>query len=385
MLSNHTLSELLPAMSPSEYDQLKASIRTSGYNTLFPVITYEGQILDGRHRYQACIDLGIEPAMSDYAGSDPLAFIISHNLQRRHLTAGQKAIVGMKIKELFAERANERMVAGKALDDPSEDFPQGRALDQAGAVVGVSGRYIHEAENLMVTAPELFDQVKAGQISLNEAAVAAKSAAKQAKREELANRPATPTEARLIHGDFRTADIAPESVDCIITDPPYPREFIDLWADLSAFGERVLKPGGFLVAYSGELNLPDVIERLGHHMTYYWTFCLYHDGQTQLVHPRNVICRWKPVLVYQKPPFKKLDHVVQDYVISRQPEKDGHEWQQSESGVAELIERFTEPGQVVCDPFMGAGTFPKVATSLGRTAIGVEVDETTYKIAASRQ
>ena len=49
------------------------------------------------------------------------------------------------------------------------------------------------------------------------------------------------------------------TVDCIITDPPYPKEFLYCWEDLSEIAARVLKPSGFCVAYSGKLHLPEVI------------------------------------------------------------------------------------------------------------------------------
>lgn len=193
-----------------------------------------------------------------------------------------------------------------------------------------------------------------------------------------------PKNVEIKHQDFRQSDLLENSVDCIITDPPYPVEFIDLWNDLGIFANKVLKPSGFLVAYSGEINLPQVINNLNKHLTYYWTFCLYHEGKTQLIMPRNVICRWKPILIYQKPPFKKIETVIQDYIISKQPEKEEHEWQQSESGVKDLIEKFTKPGDIVVDPFSGAGTFAKVAHEMKRKAIGYEIDDLTYKSSVKR-
>ena len=186
-------------------------------------------------------------------------------------------------------------------------------------------------------------------------------------------------------GDFRTAKIEPESIDFIISDLPYPHEYIDLFEDLGNKAMEWLKPSKFIAFYSGELNLQEVYQRLAKTgLKYYWTFCLYHEGQTQLVMPRNLICRWKPVLIYQKPPFKKLETVFQDYIISKQPEKDGHEWQQSESGATALIEAFSQENDTILDPTCGAGTFIKIADQLNRSAIGYELDETTYKIARSR-
>ena len=65
-------------------------------------------------------------------------------------------------------------------------------------------------------------------------------------------------------GNFTTAlNFIPDgTVDAFITDPPYPFEFIDCWYELGIFAEKKLKPGGWLVAYSGQKYLPDVLSRL---------------------------------------------------------------------------------------------------------------------------
>ncbi len=51
---------------------------------------------------------------------------------------------------------------------------------------------------------------------------------------------------KVLHGDFRDIEIPNESIDHIISDPPYPREYLPLWSDLSLMASRVLKPGGFV-------------------------------------------------------------------------------------------------------------------------------------------
>jgi len=186
-----------------------------------------------------------------------------------------------------------------------------------------------------------------------------------------------PATVEIKHGDFIESDVAPNSVDLILTDPPYPGEFIEVWTGLADFAVKVLKPSGFLVAYSGQFHLPEVIFRINEfeELQYYWTFCLYHTGATQIVNARNLMCKWKPILVFQKLPFKKLENTFPDYVISEKEEKFGHEWQQSESGAATLVEYFTNKGDTICDPFCGSGTFPYVAHTLGRSSIGIDIEE----------
>lgn len=188
----------------------------------------------------------------------------------------------------------------------------------------------------------------------------------------------------VINADFRNVKLKENSIDLILTDPPYPLEFIDLWDGLRVFAEKYLKPSGFLVAYSGEINLPEVFKRMEGDLVYYWTYCLYHTGGTKLIRPRNLMNRWKPILIYQKHPYKVTEITYQDYIISEQREKTEHEWQQSESGCQKLIEIFSKEGDLVCDPMAGSGTFPVVAYRMKRKPLAIEIDEYYYKLTKKR-
>lgn len=174
-------------------------------------------------------------------------------------------------------------------------------------------------------------------------------------------------------GDFENVLNNVYDIDAIITDPPYPKKHIECWSRLSKYARDHLKDDGFLVAYSGQYNLPEVISRLSEHLVYVWTFCLWHKGKKQLVNHVNVMCGWKPILIFSKG-RKSMRFPAYDIVTSEQMEKQLHKWQQSESGVARLVEIFTEPGQLVVDPFAGSGTFLKVANDMGRNAIGAEIN-----------
>tara|TARA_R100000655_G_scaffold33594_2_gene66099 strand:+ start:5809 stop:6846 length:1038 start_codon:yes stop_codon:yes gene_type:complete len=211
--------------------------------------------------------------------------------------------------------------------------------------------------------------------------------ARQIERQEEIHKKIEEGRNKLIDIDFRLgdfeevlSDMPDNSVDCIITDPPYPKEYINCWSKLAKFAKRVLKPNGFCIAYSGQMHLPEVIKRMNEHLDYYWTFALYHEGQTQIVNGVNLICRWKPVLVYQKDK-KKIKNTFQDYFISESREKNNHDWQQSKSGVSYLIEMFTNPGDLICEPFAGSGTTILAAINKNRSIIASEIDEDTYNIA----
>lgn len=177
------------------------------------------------------------------------------------------------------------------------------------------------------------------------------------------------------HGDMRELGkrIAADTVDLILTDPPYPEEFLPLFSDLSTLAARVLKPGGLCLVYSGQIFLPEVMRRLCESLEYAWTFAIRHSGGNQRIFKMNVNTAWKPVIALYKPPLSIWWDSFID-VVSGGKEKDLHEWQQAESEAAYFIEHLTLPGQVVVDPFCGSGTVLKAAQLLGRQYQGIELN-----------
>ena len=91
----HPLSEILPPLEGAELDALVADIREHGL--IQPLVMYQGKILDGRNRWRACERLGVKPKTVDYRGDDPLGYVLSLNLARRHLTPTQRAVVAENI------------------------------------------------------------------------------------------------------------------------------------------------------------------------------------------------------------------------------------------------------------------------------------------------
>lgn len=169
-------------------------------------------------------------------------------------------------------------------------------------------------------------------------------------------------------------DFSDESIDHIITDPPYPLEYINEWKDLSQVASRILKPGGFCVCYSGTYNIPKVFEAMTAHLEYYWTLVLLHTGGNQFIHPRNLNTAWKPIFVFQKPPIRKTEAAIFDVIKGTGKEKYGHVWQQAEEELIYIIEGFTVPGETVLDPFAGSGTTGIACKAAKRKSILIEVN-----------
>jgi ParB-like chromosome segregation protein Spo0J len=78
-------------MSDTEFDELVEDIKKNGLQE--HIWLYEGKILDGRNRYEACKDAGKPCPTRLYTCNDPHGFVISANLRRRHLNESQRASV----------------------------------------------------------------------------------------------------------------------------------------------------------------------------------------------------------------------------------------------------------------------------------------------------
>ena len=87
----HKYANIFPMTEGEQANQLKLDIKEHGL--LQPVVLFEGKILDGRNRYRACKEIGVEPKFEKYNGDKPLEFVISGNLKRRHLTKDQRTVI----------------------------------------------------------------------------------------------------------------------------------------------------------------------------------------------------------------------------------------------------------------------------------------------------
>ena len=192
---------------------------------------------------------------------------------------------------------------------------------------------------------------------------------------------------KIFAGDIRNglSDITDNSVDYIITDPPYPKEYLPLYSDLSALAARVLKVGGSLLVMCGQSYLPEVITRLSENMVYHW--CLTYltpGGQSPQLFQKRVNTFWKPVLWFVKGKY------TGDYIgdILKSPVNDNdkrfHKWGQSLGGMKDIVQRFTNPGDVILDPFLGGGTTGAAAISMNRKFIGVDIEQQNIETARKR-
>jgi 16S rRNA G966 N2-methylase RsmD len=179
-----------------------------------------------------------------------------------------------------------------------------------------------------------------------------------------------------------------ESIDCIITDPPYAQ--MECYEKLGNIAKRVLKPSGFCCCYVGTLYLSQVLEILSTYLEYYWQVILLNTGssgmnfKSQTLHGRKVDTAYKSILVFQKPPLKKVKSYFRDVLQGGGMEKDLHPWQQAEDELIPLLDTFSTLGNTVLDLFMGSGTTGVVCLKSQRRFIGFDTDRQCVKQAILR-
>lgn len=226
----HPAANIFPLLEGDEFEALKADI--SEHGQIEPIITLDGNILDGRNRYRACVSLGVNPRCQDIETDDPLSYVLSTNLHRRHLSAGQRAFVAVEIEKYLSVEAKERQKR-KPVDSVPAILPEqkGDARDQAGKAVGVSGRYVSDAKKIEEVAPDLKEKVMAGELNIPQAKARIK---KQQRIEEIEN------QAAALEIETPTAPVGHFNV--ISIDPPWPYDYGKTNSPYDPLGHRASNP-----------------------------------------------------------------------------------------------------------------------------------------------
>jgi len=192
----HPFAEIFPWLEGAAFDELVEDIRKNG--VIEPIVFLDGAILDGRNRYMAARHLGIEYPRVEYEGDDPLAFVITKNLARRHLSESQRAMVAAKIAKL--PRGGDRK---------SDAFDQTANLrtDRVAETLNVSPRSVETARQVQRDAvPELAAAVETGQVSVSAASEVSRLP-KEEQAEIVAQGPeAVVQAAKHVRGTFGTGD-----------------------------------------------------------------------------------------------------------------------------------------------------------------------------------
>jgi len=362
--------QLLPDLSAAEYEALKADVAARG--VLVPIERdEEGRTLDGHHRERICGELGItdypvivRTGLSEQAKVEHLLKV---NLLRRHL--GQVAWA-----QAFRRLAESR---GATLGSRGGPAGNRRTVEQLAAELGVDRstafRRLGLADKLAPHA-DLAAKVDAGEMEPKRALEVVRTRDAEARPEPPAS--AIPATADCRLGDFREvlADVENGSVDLIYTDPPYLGSTMAIYEDLGSFAARVLKPDGLLLCEVGTMFLPEAIRLLEQHLRYHWCIGLVLPGKRARVHARHVVNGWRPVLAFARTDGEPRRWLYDLFTVPDPPTKAWHPWEKAVAPARYYIDKLTDPGDLVVDPFLGSGTNAIAAVSLGRRFVGCDID-----------
>jgi len=160
----HPLANIFPLIDGDDFAALTADIRAQGLREKIKL--YDGMILDGRNRYRACLEAGVDPVFEIFSGADPIAYVVSLNLRRRMLDESQRAMVAARMANM---RRGERT-------DVCSKF-HGKLISQAEAakLTNVSERSLRSARKVIDKGVEgLTAAVDQGRIAVSVAEKIAK-------------------------------------------------------------------------------------------------------------------------------------------------------------------------------------------------------------------
>lgn len=400
-------SALIPPLQPDERLLLEENLLRDGCRDALVVWAEENILLDGHNRLEICrrLNIGYETVGISLPDREAAAdWIDANQLGRRNLNPDQASLLRgrryNRVKKGVGEHTGNQYTLEKGQNDP---IPTADSLAKeygvSPATIKRDGQFAAAVEKVEAIDPEITKKVTKGEAPAKSHIIKAaklmdehpeKAAAilqgkakissviREIKKEEL-KRDLDEARQQMRDVDLSdvcdirhcSADVLLSSgirPDCIITDPPYPREYLPLYGHLARLAAGI----PLVAVMCGQTYLPEILETMCRHLKYRWTLAyMTPGGQSVQQWPCKVNTFWKPVLI-----FGEALEWIGDVCKSKTNDNDKrfHEWGQSESGMADLVERLTRPGDLVCDPFAGAGTTAVVSLRLGRRFVGCDID-----------
>ena len=174
----HPLVEVFQPYDEERYETLRDSIK--GYGGLRqPITVWRGAVIDGRHRYKACVELGLEPwvvELDEYA--DPLDAVVDLNGVRRQMSSAQRTLVAARISADSTEGRPNKNCA---------NLHSFYSQERAARALGVSRRGVIEGRAVLNTGEDdVIAEIDAGKLSINKAQIRITERAAAREREERA-------------------------------------------------------------------------------------------------------------------------------------------------------------------------------------------------------
>jgi len=426
------LKKEIPPLTPEEINLLRESIKAEGIRD--PLVIWkkddENILVDGHNRYTLAkeLDCVFDTTFRSFDTiTDARIWIRNNQMGRRNLTDGWKAELALRNKDDLLEIGRKRIsetqkvrheieslslsetdkdrkediihepdTTFEEINEPEKAIPETKKIEQHNTrrevanELGWSTGKVAQAEYVKKNKPDIWEKAKSGDYTINKAYQTAKKEIRKSELQEERKRIAERSEVvkkndlwNIEQGNIKTWETE-KKYDFIITDPPYPKEFLMLYETLAIRAKKWLKPGGLLVAMCGQSYLEIIYEMLSEHLDYYWTACYLTPGQPTPLRQVNVNTTWKPLLIFKRKGEKYTGKIFGDVFKSNGNDKDYHKWGQSVSGMYDIISKICLPGQSILDPFCGAGTTGVAAIKHKCFFDGVELLQENVNISRGR-
>lgn len=167
---------IFPAAKAEDYNRLRDDICDNGYDSKQPIIIYEGQVLDGWNRWCACAELKINPPTCQFDGDESEAIgLVMRTNKRRNLNSGQWATIAVEADDIMVaiKAKRGRSEKGQIIAPLSKD--QRRTNHKAAQLFNTNRTYVNQAAKIKQAAPDVFERVKAGKMTMQDAAKAVRA------------------------------------------------------------------------------------------------------------------------------------------------------------------------------------------------------------------
>ena len=401
MLEFHPVADVFPLLQGAEFDALVESVKSNG---LLNAITLhpDGSVVDGRNRYRACLEAGVEPRFVTWDGKGSLiSFVVAQNIDRRHLNGTQRALLAKKLEPLYAAEAKGRgdeirrqqgargKEGGRGKKKPiQEKVPErvyveqarDKAAKKAGSQPALRLRPEKDREGSAGGLREdrgRRDRTAEGEAPVRQGRGREEAAGRKSHRPS-GDRDLRP--ARLLHGATPRRSARPgrhrhgPAVSRGV--PAAVRRVGASGCGRAQAGRRAggdVRPELSAADRGGDVEAHDIPMEIAY---------LTPGGQSVQLWERKVNTFWKPVLVFGGQATVWIGDVVESDVNAN--DKRFHDGARRGSGFERLVGVLTEPGQLVCDPFLGAGTTAVACMKLSRRFVGCDVDAAQVEKARAR-
>jgi ParB-like chromosome segregation protein Spo0J len=277
------------------------------HGLLHPIVLSEdNQLICGRRRLAACMQLDLKEIEGTYTSSTDLREAeADENIVRKDFTVEEIAEIDEFYREREEKAAEQRQKAGKQI--PVGSVPRGRARQKIAEKVGISDRQLEKIRTIKGdTNKEIWKKVASGKMKVDKGYNQIKRFQRIKEALSFVNidlKDLNPSEIfDLQFGKMETLgeNIPDNSIDLIFTDPPYNEASLSLYGDLARLADRVLRLGGSLVTFAGHyaiFKINDLI-RDNSSLVYHWQIIVKHKGSKSRIHARNIWPYYKPLLWY---------------------------------------------------------------------------------------